>query len=60
MAILDRNYIIQNTMSRGDAVVEKSISSAPFFTLFSPHIFHRHHQLFARIYISLFSYGTNS
>jgi len=39
MALLDRNCMRQTTVSRGNAVVEKSISSAPFFMLFSPHIF---------------------
>jgi len=39
IALLDRNYTRQPTVSRGNAVVEKSISSAPFFRLFSPHIF---------------------
>ena len=39
MILLDRNYIRQTTVSRGNAVVGKSISSAPFFRLFSPHIF---------------------
>jgi hypothetical protein len=39
MALLDRNYIRQTTVSRGNAVVEKSISSAPFFRFYSPHIF---------------------
>ena len=41
MALLNRNYIRQTTVSRGNAVVEKSISCAPFFRLFSPHIFPR-------------------
>ncbi len=36
MALLDRNYIRQATASRGNAVVEKSISSAPFFTSHLP------------------------
>ena len=34
MALLDRNYMTQTTVSRGNAVVEKSLSSAPFFRLF--------------------------
>jgi len=34
MALLDRNYTRQTTVSRCNAVVEKSISSAPFFRLF--------------------------
>ena len=34
MALPDRNYIRQTTVSTGSAVVEKSISSAPFFRLF--------------------------
>jgi len=39
MALLDRNYVWQSTVSRGRVVVEKSISTAPFYRLFSPHIF---------------------
>jgi len=31
MALLDGNYVRQTTVSRGNAVVEKSIASAPFF-----------------------------
>jgi len=39
MALLDRNYIRQTTVSRGNAVVEKSISSAPFFqVIFTTHL----------------------
>jgi len=38
MALLDRNYIRRTTVSRGSAVVEKSIFSAPFFRLFSTHL----------------------
>ena len=33
-ALLDRNYIRHTRVSRGNAVVEKSISSPPFFRLF--------------------------
>ena len=39
MTWLDRNYIRQTTVSRGNAVVEISISSAPLFRFYSPHIF---------------------
>jgi len=39
MALVDRNFIRQTTVRRGNAVVEISISSAPFFRLLSPHIF---------------------
>ncbi len=39
MTLLDKNYIRQTTVSRGNAVVEKSISSAPFFRLiFTTHL----------------------
>ena len=34
MALPDRNYIRQTTVSRGNAVVQKSIPSTPFFRLF--------------------------
>jgi len=39
MALLDRNYVRKTTVRRGNAVEEKSISSAPFFRLFSTNIF---------------------
>jgi len=39
MALLDRNYVRQTAVSTGNAVVEKSIPSAPFLRLYLPHIF---------------------
>jgi hypothetical protein len=39
MALLAINYVRQTTVSRGNTVVEKSISSEPLVRLFSPHIF---------------------
>ena len=39
MALLARNYTRQATESRGNVEWGKSISSAPFFRLFSPYIF---------------------
>jgi len=39
MALLGINYIRQTTVHRGNAVVEKSVSSAPFFRFYSSHIF---------------------
>ncbi len=60
MALLDRNYIRQTTVRRGNAVVKKSISSAPFFTLFFITSSQRHHQMSARNVGSVCSYGTIS
>ena len=36
MVLVGRNYMRQSTASRGNAVVEKSISGAPFFTSHLP------------------------
>ena len=58
MALLDRNYTRQATVSWGNAVVEKSTSSAPFFRLFSPLSSHRHHEICARNVGLVCSYGT--
>jgi len=60
MALLGRNCIRQTTVSRGIAVVEKSISSAPFSSFFHHTSSHRHHQMSARNVGSVCSYGTNS
>ena len=60
MALLDRNYIRQTTVSRGNAVVDKSISSAPFFRLFFTTSSHRHHQMSARNVGSVCSYRSIS
>jgi hypothetical protein len=56
MELLDRNYIRQTTVYKGNAVVEKSISSTRFLKLSS----HRYHQMPARNVGSVCSYGTNS
>ena len=34
MVLVGRNYMRQSTVSRGNAVVDKSLSSAPFIRLF--------------------------
>ena len=60
MALLGRNYIRRTTGGQGNAVVEKSISSAPFFRFFHHTSSHRHHQMSARNVGSVCSYGTNS
>ena len=61
MVLVDRNYIRQTTLSTGNAVVEKSISSAPFFRGYFHHTSsHRHHQMPARNVSSVCSYGTDS
>ena len=51
-------YIKQTTVSRGSAVVEKSIFSAPFFRLFSTHTFPWTSS--ARNFGSVCSYGPTS
>ena len=60
MALLDRNYIRQTTVSRDNAVVEKSISCAPFSGYFHHTSSHKHHQMSARNVGSVCLYGTNS
>jgi len=60
MALLERNYTRQTTVSTGNAVVEISIPSAPFFRLFLPHIFPQTSSMSARNVGSVCSYGTNS
>jgi len=39
MALPDRNYVRQTAVSRGKTMVQKSISIAPFYRLFSQYIF---------------------
>ena len=59
MVLLDRNYTRQTTANKGNAVVEKSISSAQFFRFFTTHLL-RHHKMSARNVGSVCSYGTIS
>ena len=60
MALLDRYYIKQTTVSRGNAVIEKSISSVPFFRLFPPYFFAQTSSYTCKNVGSVRSYGTNS
>ena len=58
MALEHRNYIRQTTVSRGNAVVQKSVHH--FLRYFHLASSHRHHQMSARNAGSVCSYGTNS